>query len=78
MIKQTQTKMFDFSDVGLDFCSGSKLLFPAVFKKFLATGYNQKSGATVSITGNQVTLNFGVSHGYAAIVTGKQIGRAHV
>ncbi|MCG2572328.1 hypothetical protein LVY74_01995 [Acinetobacter sp. ME22] len=66
MIKQTQTKMFDFSDVGLDFCSGSKVLFPAVFKKFLATGYNQKSGATVSITGNQVTLNFGVSHGYAA------------
>ncbi|MHA3104605.1 hypothetical protein [Acinetobacter sp. ANC 3791] len=66
MIKQTQTKMFDFSDVGLDFCAGSKLLFPSVFKKFLATGYNQRTGATASISGNQVTLNFGVSHGYAA------------
>lgn len=66
MIKQTQTKMFDFSDVGLDFCAGSKLLFPSVFKKFLATGYNQRAGATASISGNQVTLNFGVSHGYAA------------
>lgn len=66
MIKQTQTKMFDFSDVGLDFCSGAKLLFPSVFKKILASGYNRKTVASMSISGNQVTLNFGASHNYKA------------
>lgn len=66
MIKQTQTKMFDFSDVGLNFCSGSKNLFPSVFKKFLAIGYNTQTGTVASISNGQVTLNFGVSHGYVA------------
>ncbi|MCH7294078.1 hypothetical protein [Acinetobacter higginsii] len=66
MIKQTQTKMFDFSDVGLDFCAGSKNKFPEVFKKMLATGYNPQTAASISITGDQVTLTFGVNHGYVA------------
>ncbi|MFR9677498.1 hypothetical protein [Acinetobacter sp. SEK570] len=66
MIKQTQTKMFDFSDVGLDFCSGSKNKFPEVFKKMLATGYNPQTAASISITSDQVTLTFGVNHGYVA------------
>lgn len=66
MIKQTQTKYFDFSDVGLDFCSGSKNKFPEVFKKMLNTGYNPQTVASTSISGNQVTLTFGVNHGYVA------------
>lgn len=66
MIKQTQTKMFDFSDAGLDFCAGSKNKFPEVFKKMLVTGYNPQTAASVSITGDQVTLTFGVNHGYVA------------
>lgn len=66
VMKQTQTKMFDFSDVGLDFCVGSKSLFPDRFKKMLALGYNEQTVASVSISGNQVTLNYGVSHGYVA------------
>lgn len=65
-MKQTQTKMFDFADVGLDFCPGSKNLFPDRFKKMLSQGYNEQTVASVSVTGNQVTLNYGVSHGYAA------------
>lgn len=66
MIKQTQTKMFDFSDAGLDFCTGAKNKFPEVFKKMLATGYNPQTVASVSITGDQVILTFGVTHGYVA------------
>lgn len=66
MIKQTQTKMFDFSDVDLDFCSGSKNKFPDVFKKMLANGYNSKIVSSVAINGDQVTLDYGVNHGYAA------------
>lgn len=66
MIKQTQTKLFDFSDVGLDFCSGSKNKFPEVFKKMLNTGYNPQTVASSSISGSLVTLTFGVNHGYAA------------
>lgn len=66
MIKQTQTKMFDFSDVGLDFCSGSKNKFPEVFKKMLVTGYNPQIASSVSISGDQITLTYGVTHGYKA------------
>lgn len=66
MIKQTQTKLFDFSDVGLDFCSGSKNKFPEVFKKMLSTGFNPQTASSVSIVGSQITLTFGVNHGYVA------------
>lgn len=66
MIKQTQTKMFDFSDIGLDFCVGSKNKFPQVFKKMLATGFNEQTATSVSISGNQITLSYGVAHGYVA------------
>lgn len=65
-MKQTQTKMFDFSDVGLDFCAGSKNLFPDRFKKMLAQGYNTQTVSSVVVTGNQVVLNYGVNHGYVA------------
>lgn len=65
-MKQTQTKLFDWSDVGLDFCSGSKSLFPDRFKKMLSLGYNEQTVASVGVAGDQVTLNYGVSHGYSA------------
>jgi hypothetical protein len=65
-MKQTQTKMFDFSDVGLDFCAGSKSLFPDRFKKMLSLGYNTQTVASVAVSGNQVTLTYGVTHGYAS------------
>ncbi|AWL28964.1 hypothetical protein DJ533_10505 [Acinetobacter defluvii] len=65
-MKQTQTKMFDFSDVGLDFCAGSKNLFPDRFKKMLALGYNTQTVSSVAVTGNQVVLTYGVNHGYVA------------
>jgi len=66
VMKQTQTKLFDFSDVGLDFCAGSKNLFPDRFKKMLAQGYNEQTVSSVAVAGNQVTLSYGVSHGYVA------------
>ncbi|ENV98142.1 hypothetical protein F938_01201 [Acinetobacter bereziniae LMG 1003 = CIP 70.12] len=65
-MKQTQTKMFDFSDVGLDFCVGSKNLFPDRFKKILTQGYNTQTVSSVVVTGNQVALTYGVNHGYVA------------
>ena len=66
VMKQTQTKIFDFSDVGLNFCAGSKSLFPDRFKKMLALGYNEQTVSSVSVLGNEVTLTYGVSHGYPA------------
>ena len=66
MNKQTQTKMFNFSDTDLDFCGGSKNKFPDVFKKMLATGFNNKVVSNVTVSGDQVTLDYGVNHGYVA------------
>lgn len=65
-MKQTQTKMFDFSDLGLDFCAGSKNLFPDRFKKMLALGYNEQTVSSVAVAGNQVTFTYGGTHGYVA------------
>lgn len=65
-MKQTQTKLFDFSDVGLDFCAGSKNLFPDRYKKMLALGYNEQTVSSVAVAGNQVTLTYSGTHGYVA------------
>lgn len=56
----------ELSDVGLDFCAGSKNLFPDRFKKMLAQGYNTQTVSSVVVTGNQVVLTYGVNHGYVA------------
>ncbi|NNH01677.1 hypothetical protein [Acinetobacter sp. ANC 5414] len=63
-MKQTQTKLFDFSDAGLDFSAGSKNLFPDRFKKMLALGYNEQTVLSVTVLGNQVTFTYGGVHGY--------------
>lgn len=63
-MKQTQTKLFDFADVGLDFSAGSKNLFPNRFKKMLALGYNVQTVTSVAVAGNQVTFTYGGAHGY--------------
>lgn len=65
-MKQTQTKLFDFSDVGLDFCVGSKNLFPDRFKKMLSLGYNVQTVTSVAVAGNQITFTYGGAHGYTA------------
>lgn len=65
-MKQTQTKLFDFADVGMDFSTGSKNLFPDRFKKMLALGYNVQTVTNVAVAGNQVTFSYGGAHGYAA------------
>lgn len=65
-MKQTQTKLFDFADVGLDFSAGSKNLFPDRFKKMLALGFNVQTVTSVAVMGNQVTLTYGGAHGYVA------------
>ena len=66
MIKQTQTKLFSSSDVGLDFCAGSIIRFPEVFKKILVTGFNPQIVNSVSISDSTITLTYGVNHGYVA------------
>lgn len=65
-MKQTQTKCFEFSDVGLDFCVASKTLFPSAFKKMLVTGYNQQTVSSVAVTGNKVVLTYSLNHNYIA------------
>jgi hypothetical protein len=65
-MKQTQTKLFDLSDVGLGFCAGSKNLFPDRFKKMLSLGYNVQTVSSVAVAGNQVTFTYGGAHGYVA------------
>lgn len=65
-MKQTKTKLFDFSDTGLDFSPGSKNLFPDRFKKMLALGYNEQTVTSVTVAGNQVTFAYGGTHGYAS------------
>lgn len=65
-MKQTQTKQYLWSDVGLDFCAGSKNLFPDRFKRILALGYNEQYVTSVAVAGNQVVLTYGGSHGYEA------------
>lgn len=63
-MKQTQTKLFDFSDAGLDFCAGSKILFPDRFKKMLSLGYNVQTVTSIAVAGNQITFTYGGAHGY--------------
>ncbi len=63
-MKQTQTKFFAFSDVGLDLASISRARIPAAFKKVLNTGYNEQTVLSVSVTGNQVVFTYGGVHGY--------------
>lgn len=65
-MKQTQTKLFDFSDTGLDFSAGSKNLFPDRFKKILTLGFNVQTVTSVAVAGNQVTFTYGGAHGYSA------------
>ncbi|MGI1795207.1 hypothetical protein [Acinetobacter variabilis] len=65
-MKQTQTKLFNFSDAGLDFSAGSKNLFPDRFKKMLWLGYNVQTVTAIAIAGNQVTFTYGGAHGYVA------------
>lgn len=65
-MKQTQTKMFDFADTGLNFTAGSKALMQDRFKKMLATGFNPQTVSSLSIAGNQVTLIYAIDHGYVA------------
>lgn len=65
-MKQTQTKLFAFSDFGIDICTGSRALFPDRFKRMFVQGYNEQAVVSVSVSGNQVTLTYGGPHNYNA------------
>lgn len=65
-MKQTQTKLFAFSDIGIDISTGSRALFPDRFKRMFVQGYNVQTVSNVTVSGNQVTLIYGGSHGYVA------------
>lgn len=64
-MKQTQTKYFSFEDVGLDFCTASSGLWMDRFEKMLATGYNEQTVSSVSVTGATVVFTYAAAHGYA-------------
>lgn len=63
-MRQTQTKHFSWEDAGLDFCVASSNLMLDRFKKMFSDGYNEKTVSSVSVSGNQVILTYGVAHGY--------------
>lgn len=65
-MKQTQAKLFAFSDFGIDICTGSRALFPDRFKRMFVQGYNEQAVVSVSVSGNQVTLTYGGPHNYNA------------
>ncbi|WP_075175627.1 hypothetical protein [Acinetobacter indicus] len=65
-MKQTQTKVFKFADVDLDLTPASKIKLPIAFKKILSSGYNTQIVSSVSVSAGNVTLSYGVSHGYVA------------
>lgn len=64
VMKQTQTKLYSFEDVGLNFSNEAKTYFPDRFKKMFATGYNTQTVTSISVAGNQVTFTYGGDHGY--------------
>lgn len=65
VMKQTQTKLYSFEDMGLNFSNEAKTYFPDRFKKMFATGYNIQTVSSVAVVGNQVTFTYGGAHGYA-------------
>lgn len=63
-MRQTQTKHFSWEDVGLDFCVASSNIMLDRFKKMFADGYNEKTVASVTVSGNQVVLTYADAHNY--------------
>lgn len=61
---QTQTKYYHYSDYGLDLCAASKNKYLEVLKKVLALGFNEQLVLSCSVSGNNVTLEYGVQHNY--------------
>lgn len=61
---RTDVKRFNAADAGLsaNMNRGTLLTF---FKAILATGYNSKVANITNVSGNIVTLDYGVPHGYA-------------
>lgn len=63
-MKQTQTKLFNWSDTGLDFCSASSNLLFDRFKRMYALGYNEQTVLSATVNGNEIILTYGGVHGY--------------
>lgn len=63
-MRQTQTKHFSWEDVGLDFSVASSNIMLDRFKRMFADGYNEKTVESVTVSGNQVVLTYGVAHNY--------------
>ena len=63
-MKQTQTKFYHYSDYGLDLCAASKNKYLEVLKKVLALGFNEQTVLSCFVSGNSVTLEYGVQHNY--------------
>lgn len=64
MVMRTDVKRFNAADPGLSANMNRGTLL-TLFKAILATGYNSKTANIISISGNIVTLDYGVPHGYA-------------
>lgn len=68
MIRQLQTRLYDFSDTGLDFCAGAKNKIRGVFKKIYVDGYNPQTVSSLDFIDEgvqrKVTLHYPTAHGY--------------
>lgn len=64
MYTQTQTKIYKFSDKGIEVNGWAKGYYPEVFKKIFVTGYNENLITDIEILNGKVTLILPTNHGY--------------
>lgn len=64
MYTQTQTKIYKFSDKGIEVNGWAKGYYPEVFKKIFVTGYNENLITDIETLNGKVTLILPTNHGY--------------
>ena len=64
MYTQTQTKIYKFSDKGIETNGWAKGYYPEVFKKIFVTGYNENLITDIETLNGKVTLILPTNHGY--------------
>lgn len=64
MYTQTQTKIYKFSDKGIELNGWAKGYYPEIFKKIFVTGYNENLITDIEILNGKVTLILPTNHGY--------------
>lgn len=64
MYAQTQTKIYKFSDKGIEINGSAKGYYPVAFKKIFTTGYNETSVSNIEVFEGKVTIILPTNHGF--------------